>query len=54
MIKICKSVFPNARLVIDRFHVMKEVLSDMQTIRKRTQIKRKNKENEMILHAKES
>jgi transposase len=40
--KMIEKVFPNAVVVIDRFHVMKAVNSNLNTIRKQFEIKVKN------------
>jgi transposase len=45
--KVIEKVFPNAVVVIDRFHVMKAVNSNLNTIRKQCGIKVKN--NKFIL-----
>lgn len=45
--KVIEKVFPNAVVVIDRFHVMKVVNSNLNTIRKQSGIKVKN--NKFIL-----
>jgi transposase len=45
--KVIEKVFPNAVVVIDRFHVMKAVNSNLNTIRKQSEIKVKN--NKFIL-----
>lgn len=45
--KVIEKVFPNAVVVIDRFHVMKAVNSNLNTIRKQSGIKVKN--NKFIL-----
>lgn len=45
--KMIEKVFPNAVVVIDRFHVMKAVNRNLNTIRKQSEIKVKN--NKFIL-----
>jgi transposase len=45
--KVIETVFPNAVVVIDRFHVMKAVNSNLNTIRKQSEIRVKN--NKFIL-----
>ena len=45
--KVIEKVFPNAVVVIDRFHVMKAVNNDLNKIRKQSGIKVKN--NKFIL-----
>jgi transposase len=45
--KVIEEVFPNAVVVIDRFHVMKAVNSNLNTIRKQSGVKVKN--NKLIL-----
>jgi transposase len=45
--KVIEKVFPNAVVVIDRFHVMKTVNSNLNTIRKQSEIKVKN--NKFVL-----
>jgi transposase len=45
--KVIEKVFPNAVVIIDRFHVMKAVNSNLNTIRKQSRIKVKN--NKFIL-----
>jgi transposase len=45
--KVIEKVFPNAVVVIDRFHVMKAINSNLNTIRKQSGIKVKN--NKFIL-----
>ncbi len=47
-------VFPNAKHVTDRFHVMKEVLWDLHAIRLRTKTKIRNKDNDDKTKAKKS
>jgi transposase len=41
--KVIEEVFPNARIVIDRFPVMKAVNEELDKIRKQTQFKPKIK-----------
>jgi len=37
--KVVKDVFPNAKIVIDRFHVMQPVIKELNQLRKSTGIK---------------
>lgn len=37
--KVIKEVFPNAKIVIDRFHVMQPVIKELNQLRKSTEIK---------------
>ena len=46
MQKIIKELFPSASLVLDRFHVMKILLDDLQSIRIRLKTKFKDLENQ--------
>jgi len=46
MQKIINELFPNASLVLDRFHVMKILLDDLQSIRIRLKTKFKDLENQ--------
>ena len=41
---IAKALFPSAKRVLDRFHVMKNVLDDIQAIRMRVKTKVKSEE----------
>ncbi len=36
--KVIKEVFPNAKIVIDRFHVMQPVIKELNQVRKSTGI----------------
>lgn len=47
--KVIEKVFPNARIVTDRFHVMKAVNEELDKIRKRTQFKIKIKGAKWLL-----
>jgi len=46
MQKIIKELFTSASLVLDRFHVMKILLDDLQSIRIRLKTKFKDLENQ--------
>ncbi|MEG4138809.1 transposase, partial [Microcoleus sp. Pol14C2] len=37
--KVVKEVFPNAKIVIDRFHVMQPVIEELNQLRKQTGVK---------------
>jgi len=51
---IVESVFPKAKHVTDRFHVMKEILSDLHAIRMRIKTKIKAKQNGEKIKAKKN
>ena len=53
MEKIADTLFPNAAQITDRFHFMKEVLDDMQTVRKVLKTDFKRIDNEERLKVKE-
>jgi transposase len=39
--KVVREVFPNAKLVVDRFHVMQALIKELNTIRKQTRVTEK-------------
>jgi transposase len=39
--KVVREVFPNAKLVVDRFHVMQALTKELNTIRKQTRVTEK-------------
>jgi len=53
MEKIAEVLCPNADQVTDRFHFMKEVLDDIQTVRKSLKTEFKRQDNEARLKEKE-
>jgi len=52
MEKILEVLFPNADLITDRFHFMKEILDDLQTERKRLKTEFKKQDNEARIKEK--
>jgi transposase len=54
MEKIVNTLFSDAALVTDRFHFMKEVLDDLQTVRKVLKTERKKIDNEERLKVREA
>jgi len=53
MEKILEVLFPKADKITDRFHFMKEVLDDIQTVRKNLKIEFKRQDNEARIKEKE-
>jgi transposase len=53
MEKILEVLFPKSDKITDRFHFMKEVLDDVQTVRKNLKIEFKKQDNEARLKEKE-
>jgi len=47
--KLCKEVFPNTRLVIDKFHVIKHLMDALQTVRRQLKDQAINKEQNIQL-----
>ena len=37
--KVVKEVFPNAKVIIDRFHVMQPVIKELNQLRQKAEIK---------------
>ena len=52
MEKIANTLFPNAAQITDRFHFMKEILDDLQTVRKNLKTEFKKLDNEERLKVK--
>lgn len=54
MEKIADSLFKNAEQITDRFHFMKEILDDLQTVRKNMKTEFKKIDNEERIKVKEA
>ena len=48
--KLCKQMFPNTQLVIDKFHVIKHLMDALQQVRKQIKIKIINSQNTQTIN----
>ena len=46
--KLCKDIFPNTQLVIDKFHVIKHLLDALQQVRKQLKTQYINQETILV------